>query len=142
MNLIHVYTREQAIDDGVLTTLDDYVRNAGGLSTPELLAAGWELIRRNEEAKFPLGQLVITPAAAEALHLVDALTCLMRHQLGDWGEVGEEDELSNEQALKHGHRLFSVYRVNHQKEKDQQVRCYIITEWNREATTLLLPGDY
>ena len=76
------------------------------------------------------------------MNLLDALGCLMRHQLGDWGELDEEDELANEKTLKKERRLFSTYRVDDKRNEGEKVRFYIITEWNREVTTLLLPGDY
>ena len=139
--LIDMYTRDQAIADGVLIPFGNYVRKEGGLFGPEFVEVDLEMVRI-EEAWFPLGELIITPAAAERLHLIDALSCLVRHQLGDWGEVAEEDQLANEKGLKEGARIFSAYRAEDKRVEGWKVRIYIITEWNREATTVLLPGDY
>jgi hypothetical protein len=52
-------------------------------------------------AKFPLGRLAATPGALEAMEASgQALDFfLARHQAGDWGEVGEEDQRLNDQAL-------------------------------------------
>lgn len=61
---------------------------------------------------------------------------LARHQSGDWGELDEEDIQANETALEDGLRLMSVYKT------DAGVRTYVITEWDRSYTTLLLPEDY
>ena len=133
---------EGLVADGFLVTFHDYARKSGGLSTPELLNLGWDIIRRSSEAKFPLGRLIISPAAAEGIPLRDSLRALLRHQLGDWGELEEEDKRQNELALLEGARLFSVYRATQRRTRDHQVRFYVITEWNREATTLLLPEDY
>ena len=72
MNLIHVYTREQDIEDGVLMRFEDYVEKEGGLIGPELVEVQVEMIRISD-AKFSLGELIITPAAAEAVELEDAL---------------------------------------------------------------------
>ena len=142
MRLIHVYTRQQAIEDGVLVRFADYVRGEGGLSGLPTVKQEIEKIRVDQDVRFPLGELVITPAAAEAIHLVDALHCLLRHQFADWGDVDEEDWLANANALKKRERLFSVYRVEHKKDGSRQVRCNVITEATREATTILLRGDY
>ena len=94
--------------------------------------------RRN--AKFPLGDLVVTTNAAAKLNAIDAFELLVRHESGDWGEVCEEDRETNEHALKDASRLFSVYE--REGENKCRVRFYVITEWNREATTILLPEDY
>jgi hypothetical protein len=88
------------------------------------------------ESKFPLGQVVITRIAMDALHPDDVKSCLQRHANGDWGDLGEADQHSNEIALAQGLRLFSAY--------DDRTGCrfWIITEADRSATTILLPDDY
>ncbi len=48
----------------------------------------------------------------------------------------EEDRQSNEQALIHGDRLLSSYRIR------ESLTVWIITEADRSATTLLLSEDY
>ena len=47
-----------------------------------------------------------------------------------------EDWKSNDEAMYEDGRLLSTYQA-----KDQTV-FWIITEWNRTATTILLPSDY
>ena len=59
-----------------------------------------------------------------------------RHFSGDWGNLGAEDKASNDYALKHGERILSKYRT----KSGQNV--YIITEWDRSVTTLLLTDEY
>ncbi len=88
--------------------------------------------------KFPLGQVVATPGALEALRASnqDALPLLRRHAQGDWGEVSPEDARENEFSLTHGLRLLSVYTLT------DGTRIWIITEADRSATTLLLPEEY
>lgn len=91
---------------------------------------------------FPLGRVLITPGAADALTeaAVAPHTLLERHVAGDWGEeIDEHDRAVNEMALKTGARLLSVYRVG---GKDAPVKVWIITEASREATTILLPDEY
>ena len=88
------------------------------------------------EAKFPLGQLVITTPASEALSPEDVAHALARHSRGDWGDVVEDDRAANEAGLADGYRLFSVYHDRH------GVGFWVITEADRSATTVLLPDDY
>ena len=85
---------------------------------------------------FEMGRLLITPGALEKINRDDVLRCLGRHSRGDWGELDEEDWLTDQHALKHGGRLFSVYR-----SQDNE-RFYIITEADRSATSILLPDEY
>ena len=87
---------------------------------------------------FSLGQTVITPGAIKAFtrseqHPGDFFE---RHLLGDWGEVCGEDARANQEALAEGLRLMSVYRTAGGK------KFWIITEADRSATMLLLPGEY
>ena len=90
----------------------------------------------NGNAKFSLGQTVSTRNILDALNPEDLLQAMKRHHSGDWGDLCEEDRQANEEALEHGDRLFSVY---HDRE---ETKFYIITEWDRSVTTVLLPEDY
>lgn len=92
--------------------------------------------RRRSEPQFPLGQTVVTRTALSVLSAFDIAGALYRHQRGDWGEVGREDWQANERALKNGERLLSVYRTA------EGTKFYIISEWDRSLTTILLPEDY
>ena len=83
-----------------------------------------------------LGQTVITAQAADALHPVDVLNALGRHARGDWGEVCAEDAAENELSITEGARLLSAYTDR------SGVKFWIITEWDRSSTTVLLPEDY
>lgn len=88
------------------------------------------------ESKFNLGIVFVTGSAQDVLHSRDLEDAITRHSSGDWGEVGDELRLKNERALKHGHRLFSIYIDRY------RTRFWIITEAGRSATTILLPRDY
>ena len=57
-------------------------------------------------------------------------------QVATGGDVCKEDWESNDEALKNGQRLLSEYKLPDGK------RIWIITEWDRSATTLLFPEDY
>lgn len=61
---------------------------------------------------------------------------LQRHVLGDWGDLCDDDRELNEVALRQGMRIFSVY------ENEVLPTIWIITEWNRSVTTVLLPEEY
>lgn len=87
---------------------------------------------------FPLGRLTITANAENALTHDEVLEALKRHQRGDWGDVCDEDAKANDTALKYGDRLFSIYHT----EEPERLKFYIITEWDRSYTTILLPEDY
>ena len=61
---------------------------------------------------------------------------LLPYKHGDWGELDPEDRCQNEWALLHGGRLLSAYRTR------AEARLWVITEWDRSASTLLLPEEY
>ena len=87
---------------------------------------------------FPLGRLVATPGAIEALEASSetALPYLQRHAAGDWGEVDAEDQAANNCSVKDGTRILSAYHLK------SGVKIWIITEADRSATTVLLPDEY
>jgi hypothetical protein len=86
-------------------------------------------------SKFELGRVVATPGAL-ALDGGFVVGCLERHVQGDWGEVDAEDQATNDRALTDGDRLLSAYT-------DGEGRTlWVITEWDRSATTCLLPSEY
>ena len=86
--------------------------------------------------KFPLGKTVITANANAVLPELDVLMALQRHHSGDWGDVDNQDRQMNDSSIHSGGRLVSIYKsVRGQK-------FYIITEWDRSVTTVLLPEDY
>ena len=91
---------------------------------------------RSAQSKFQLGQLLATPGAVEALQSAgqDALAFIRRHSSGDWGDLSCDDQQANEDALCHGGRIFSAYHTR------LNTKLWIITEQDRSATTVLLPG--
>lgn len=88
------------------------------------------------EPKLPLGRTVATRGAMAELTMPEMTKALRRHERGDWGEVCEEDWRSNDQALAEGARVLSAYRSS------KGVKFWVITEWDRSATTVLLPSEY
>jgi len=87
---------------------------------------------------FPLGQIVATPGALEALNNArqSPVEFLARHARGDWGEVCAEDKALNDEAVKDGSRILSAYRTK------VGVKLWVITEADRSSTCLLLPDEY
>lgn len=90
------------------------------------------------EKLFELGRCVITPAAAEQLASIqiEPIDLLTRHVSGDWKEMYEEDQALNKDAVANGDRILSVYTF------ENDVKFYVITEWDRSVTTILLPSEY
>jgi hypothetical protein len=93
------------------------------------------------KALFSLGQVVATPGAITIMERcgIQPGDLLRRHVTGDWGTVHPEDEGINDQALRDGERLLSVYGT---ETEDQDNRLWVITEWDRSVTTILRPEDY
>ncbi len=91
-----------------------------------------------KKALFPLGQVVATPGALDALEEAEQspIEFLQRHQAGDWSEMVEEDQEENRRSVENGLRVFSSYTMKSDK------KLWVITEWDRSVTTLLLPQEY
>jgi hypothetical protein len=90
----------------------------------------------NSLVPFQLGEIVATANAAEQLPRSVILIAIARHCSGDWGDVCEEDAKLNDEALRCGNRIHSVYCT------PDGVKFWIITEWDRSVTTVLMPDDY
>lgn len=92
----------------------------------------------NQEPLFPLGQVVATPGALEALEEASqtVFEFLQRHQTGDWGTVPEEDKVENDFSVTRYLRILSAYELN------TGVKIWLITEADRSVTTFLLPAEY
>jgi len=88
--------------------------------------------------RFSMGTLVATPGALAAIREAghSPADFLGRHAGGDWGEVDGHDRKQNEIALREGGRILSAY----QTLKGESL--WVITEADRSATTILLPGEY
>ncbi len=93
-------------------------------------------MRLKTRPAFPLGRIVSTAHALEVLDQQSVVASLDRHGQCDWGDVDEEDGGLNELALLDEGRLLSVYHDS------KGVKFWIITEWDRSATTILLPDEY
>jgi hypothetical protein len=88
--------------------------------------------------KFELGALVATHGARnlyEGRPEADVRALVLRHQSGDWGDVCDQDAKANDHAVTHDERLLSSYELGGEK-------VWVITEWDRSVTTILLPAEY
>jgi hypothetical protein len=50
--------------------------------------------------------------------------------------IDDEDKKENELSVREGFRILSAYNL------ETDVKVWIITEWDRSATTVLLPEEY
>ena len=94
--------------------------------------------------KFSLGRIVATPGAIAALQEAKQAPehFLALHASGSWGDMDAEDRRTNDEAIAHEgdpdrqQRVLSAYLTRN------QVKLWVITEWDRSVTTLLLPEEY
>jgi hypothetical protein len=86
---------------------------------------------------FDTGFVVRTPGAFLALLEADVSETWLieRHQSGDFGQLCEEDRQQNLRALEAGGRILSRYVL-------RSGVVWVITEADREVTTVLLPSEY
>lgn len=94
---------------------------------------------------FELGQVVMTQGVEELdISLDQKLAWLHRHRNGDWGIVSDGDKRSNDAGLRSGQdRLMSAYPIDPcLPAVSGRNTVWIITEWDRSVTTLLLPSEY
>jgi hypothetical protein len=104
----------------------------------------WEQPRGDDRGQlenqplFELGQLLMTSGVAELVQQegLDPIPFIIRHGKGNWGDLDAEDLRANEIALNTGSRLFSSYNLSNNR------KLWVITEWDRSCTTLLLPNEY
>jgi len=126
---------------------DEFVLKPDHAVPPDAVRMGDVHIDKEENVmlkpKFPLGQLVATPGALQALEESGQSPgfFLDRHVQGDWGQVNDDDKRANDQALVDGSRILSAYRTL------KGVKIWIITEaaddeGRRSSTTALLPSEY
>lgn len=85
---------------------------------------------------FELGRTVATPHVLKVVPETEIFAALQRHQNCDWGDLCPQDKWNNDKAVRNGEQLLSVYR------SETGIKFWIITEWDRSATTVLLPEDY
>ena len=100
-------------------------------------------IEKSEDykVKFKLGNLYVTRGVAakteeDRAFFMEILDCFARYQKSDWGDLGEEDKYLNDEAVRTSEdRILAAYKTSEEK-------IYIITEWDRSATTILFANEY
>lgn len=96
------------------------------------------MIATNQAPKFNPGQVVATQGVAKLFNERPGLAASLfhRHVTGDWGDCSARDKKINEDALEHGARLMSVFKL------DNGPTVWAITEADRSVCTFLFPEDY
>jgi len=94
------------------------------------------------ESKFELGTTLVTGGVSQIMEsnpvfAKEVYECLSRYAQGDWGVVDPEDAKMNDAALdpEEPDRILAAYNTSAGK-------IWIITEWDRSATTVLFPNEY
>ena len=95
----------------------------------------------------PLGQIVVTPRAQEALRKVgqDPMAYVCRHARGDWGKALTASEImENDDAVENGGQVLSAYYYRRSQVlwMETEAEVWVITDEDRSKTTVLLPEEY
>lgn len=91
--------------------------------------------------RFELGKTVMTRGIYEETKRSEkfsefVLESFNRYLRNDWGDLCKEDSKMNDLAVERGDdRILAEYRKG-------DWRIWIITEWDRSATTILFPEEY
>lgn len=87
------------------------------------------------------GMEVMTRGVSDAMDVDDKFAtevfeARQRYRNGDWGDTCEEDKKMNDEAVKSGdERIVALYKTS-------RGDIFIITEWDRSATTILFTHEY
>ena len=83
------------------------------------------------EHPFPLGRIVATPGALDALYRTeeDPRDYILRHVRGDWSQMDPHDQEENRRSVHEGHRIFSSFALN------DGTKLWLITEWDVRRVT-------
>lgn len=86
---------------------------------------------------FSLGQVVVTRNCLDYAqeHAINLTEMIERHASGDDGDLCKSDQQLNDLAIKTDGRVLSSYTIN-------KMKFYVITEWDRSYTTVMLAEDY
>lgn len=91
--------------------------------------------RFSRKPLFEVGDIMLTCGVQAKFTHSQLLPLLERHIMGDWGLCCKDDWKVNDEGLKCGDRLMSVYEI-------EGARVWVITEYDRSVTTFLLPSEY
>lgn len=85
--------------------------------------------------KFEPGKVFITRALNSEDKYDEISACFLRHLIGDWGDLCDEDKFLNDLSVESGGRILSAYNTSFGK-------IYIITEEDRSYTTIMFANEY
>lgn len=88
-------------------------------------------------ALFRMGKIYITVGILRACASfpMPPEVLIIRHATGDWAEMSKDDHHANTRAIHDGSRIVSAYRIGDE-------RFIVVTEGNREKTTIALMHEY
>ncbi|MBR5888718.1 MAG: hypothetical protein IKY92_01580 [Akkermansia sp.] len=93
-------------------------------------------IKNGKKVVLALGHCVMTAGVAGLLSRAEVAGLLVAQATGDWGATCAEDAAMNDEAVRTGEdRVVSVHETRVGK-------VFVITEWDRSVTTVLLPSEY
>lgn len=90
--------------------------------------------------KFDTGNILFTKGISHQIETskdfaIDILIAMTRYFNCDWGKLCEEDQALNDYAIENDERILAKYFTS-------EGPIYIITEWDRSATTILFCNEY
>lgn len=95
------------------------------------------------EKKFETGTIYKTQGIeASKIPFDEVAGFIKRHISGDWGDMPEMDKSLNDLAISDEGNHEVQDRVMSCYTTKTDIKIWIITEWNREYTTILLPTEY
>lgn len=92
--------------------------------------------------KFECGTVACTPGVGEFMKRAEMRTLMNRHLNGDWGDVCISDAKANDEAVANEGQEDRQDRVLSSYQSENGTKVWIITEWDRSVTTILLPSEY
>lgn len=84
---------------------------------------------------FAMGPIFFGPHASELLDFGEVTAALVRHTLGDWGEVDHQARFADQRALRERTLVSSKYRTADNRE------FWVTTDLDRRRTTVLVDED-
>lgn len=132
---------------GMRLTTTELLETADNIEPADLESVWWEhtacavrppWIIDAFKSRVKLGKVFTTRGVDENFSRDEIRACIKRHAAGDWGDICEEDRKTNEESLdeRNPRRVMSAYKLSGERV------LWVITEWNWEATTVLMPDEY
>ena len=96
-------------------------------------------IHELDERLFELGDVIFTEKALELIlnRNLEAVAYIGLHVLGCWDDLPQHERQANHNAIQQGKRIISRYSI-----PPDNTGLWVVTEWNRTLTSVLLPEEY